>query len=763
MKRPGYLKIFMLLISAISIPAHAAAQDADKTLSPYFFIPEGDSGADLLPPESTRAEVKIAGVIADVAVSQVYKNAGKAPIEAIYVFPASTRAAVYGMKMVIGERKITAKIDEREKARRDYETAREQGKPASLLEQQRPNVFQMNVGNILPGDRVNVELRYTELLVPEDGIYSFVYPAVVGPRYSNKREESASPSQRWQQNPYLHEGETAPFKTDIQVALNAGLPIQEIVSPTHKVDINFLAKDRAEVALNQAENNPGSRDYILNYRLTGSQIQNGTLLFQGEKENFFLTMIQPPQRVQAAEMPGREYIFIVDVSGSMYGFPLDTAKALLRDLIGRLRPADSFNVLLFAGCSSLLSEKSLAANPANVPLATAFIDKQQGGGGTELLPALQRALRLPRSEGTARSVIVVTDGYVDVEAEAFQLIRENLGKASLFAFGIGSSVNRHLIEGMARAGAGEPFVVLRPEEAASAAGRFRRYIESPVLTNIEIAYAGFEAYDIEPASVPDVFAERPLILFGKWRGDPKGTISIRGKRGSEDYSSDIIISPAVSGADNSALRYLWARARLAMLGDFNSLQPTDERVREITSLGLAYSLMTAYTSFVAIDSEVRNTAGISTTVKQPLPLPEGVSNYAVGRMPLREAAANFTPHIGAATLPHQAFDGGTSKGEEKIKAADESPETVPEEHAAVFRQCYQSAYPEAGIELDITISFLLDASGKASLIRIVSSDANSAMRQCLIQAAAKLVFKNLRAGKKVYRLSFGKQGELKYR
>ena len=179
----------------------------DKTLSPYFYVQGGEEGVDALPLESTTADVRIAGIIADVVITQTYKNEGNKTLEAIYIFPASTRAAVYKMVMRIGERTIAAKIDERAKARRDYEQARSEGKTASLLEQMRPNVFQMNVANILPGDIIKVELSYTELLVPTDNEYEFVYPAVVGPRYSNTLEADAAENDKWVKNPYLPEGQ----------------------------------------------------------------------------------------------------------------------------------------------------------------------------------------------------------------------------------------------------------------------------------------------------------------------------------------------------------------------------------------------------------------------------------------------------------------------------------------------------------------------------------------------------------------------------
>lgn len=623
---------FVMVISCFSLTGASSppANLEDLTLSPYFFVKSDEPGADRLPLKSTSASVNISGVIADVQVTQVYKNEGRKPIEAIYVFPASTRAAVYGMKMTIGERIIEAKIKKRDEARREYEQARDEGKGASLLEQQRPNVFQMNVANIMPGDEIKVELKYTELLVPTDRIYEFIYPTVVGPRYSNQAAATAPPSEQWVANPYLHEGEAPPYTFDIHVTISAGMPIRELACTSHTVNTSYSGPSTADVTLDKSEMQGGNRDYILRYRLDGNRIQSGLLLTEGEKEKFFTLIMQPPKKVTQANIPGREYIFIVDVSGSMHGFPLEISKKLLKNLIGNLRPTDRFNVLLFSGGSSIMSEESLPANAENIQRAIRLIERQQGGGGTELLPALKRVLSLKKPENYARTIVIATDGYVTVEEEVFDLIRNNLGNANMFAFGIGSSVNRHIIEGMAHVGMGEPFVITKPGDADAKAARFRTMIASPVLTGVNVKFNGFAAYDVEPLTIPDVLAERPVIIFGKWRGKPQGTIAMSGISGNGRHRETIDVEKFKPLMSNSALRYLWARHRITLLSDYNKLRSNDKRIKEVTDLGLKYNLLTAYTSFVAVDSEVRNTGGKPTTVHQPLPMPHGVSDYAVG-------------------------------------------------------------------------------------------------------------------------------------
>ena len=621
--------LFFVFLMHINMACSQVGENDDKTLSPYFFVKSDNPETDQLPLKSTSVKVNIAGVIADVTVSQIYKNEGKNVLEAIYVFPASTRAAVYDMKMKIGEREIFAIIQEKQKARQTYEQARNEGKTASLLEQMRPNVFQMNVANIMPGDIIEVELKYTEFLVPELSVYEFVYPTVVGPRYSNQTEESA-PDDTWISNPYLNEGEKPTYSFNINVHIAAGLPISDLRSTSHNVDIKFGNKTVADIKLKDSEEFEGNRDFIIQYQLSGNKIESGVLLYEGKDENFFMAMIQPPKNIISSEIPPREYVFIVDVSGSMRGFPLDISKQLLKNLISDLKSQDRFNVLLFAGSSSVLFERSMPAGTENINKAIYHIDNQHGGGGTELLPALKRALALEGTENYSRTFVIATDGYVSVEKETFDLIRENLGQANFFAFGIGSSVNRYIIEGIAHVGMGEPFILTNPGEAGKSARKFRNYIGSPVLTNIKMKYPAFDVYDVVPQNIPDVLAERPIVVIGKFKGKASGSIELNGLTGTENYNKSINLSLSKPSEKYKALKYLWARQRVMLLDDYNNINSNQELIEQITQLGLKYNLLTNYTSFVAVDSEIRNAGGNVTLVKQPLPLPEGVSNYAVG-------------------------------------------------------------------------------------------------------------------------------------
>jgi Ca-activated chloride channel family protein len=342
----------------------------------------------------------------------------------------------------------------------------------------------------------------------------------------------------------------------------------------------------------------------------------------------------------------------------MNGFPIGVAKTLMRDLLHGLKPTDTFNILLFAGDSQALSETPIPATPDNINRGTSLANFAIGSGSTELLPALKRALAMPQPDGVSRSVVVVTDGFVDVEKEAFTLVRENLGRANLFAFGIGSSVNRWLIEGLAHAGQGEPFVVLDQGEAANSAKRFREYISTPVLTDISVRYEGFAARDTQPATFPDVFADRPIELIGKWTGKPEGRIIVKGKTGGAPYEAVFdVATESVRGLQNPALRPLWARERVRALSDDMQVDAQlrggsdkGEAIREMTTLGLSYDLLTPYTSFVGVDETPRELLAQAKSVNQPLPLPQGVNNNAVGAGQV-VVAANNPVQIGAAPEP----------------------------------------------------------------------------------------------------------------
>ncbi|MDY0004529.1 MAG: VWA domain-containing protein, partial [Polyangia bacterium] len=363
-----------------------------------------------------------------------------------------------------------------------------------------------------------------------------------------------------------------------------------------------------------------AKDFVLRYSMAGRGIQAGALVHAEGGEQHFLLLVSPPDRATPFAPAPREYIFVLDVSGSMAGFPLRTAKELLKDILRALRPVDRFNLVLFAGKTRVLSPRSLPVQARTLEQALGLVGEQQGAGETDLLSALRRAYELPRppTPGLSRSVVVITDGYVGLGAETFRFVRRRLDEASCFAFGIGRSVDRALIEGLARAGRGAPFVVRSAAEAPAAGARLGRQLSSPVLSGLRVKVEGAEAYDLVPEVLPDLFVGQPLVLFGKLQGGP-GRILLSGQRGAEPFELALPLPSPGASAATRPIRALWARAWATELADQLAMLPGDPGLElALGRLGVHYGLLTPMTGFVAVDRLVNRT-GVVTEVVQPLP------------------------------------------------------------------------------------------------------------------------------------------------
>ncbi|MCB0814114.1 MAG: VWA domain-containing protein, partial [Flavobacteriales bacterium] len=262
------------------------------------------------------------------------------------------------------------------------------------------------------------------------------------------------------------------------------------------VKLNYRDKASLDMHLDQSTYEANKGDVIFRYRLAGEAIDGGVLLYEEGGEQFFMMTMQPPERPTVDQIPPRDYLFIVDVSGSMNGFPIQVSKELMHDLLSSLRPVDRFNVLLFASGFAKFHREMVPVSSDAIRLAIRFIDQQPGSGGTELMPALEEALSMIDDAGRSTTVVIATDGLVTVEKQAMDLIQERLGQANFFPFGIGSSTNRYLLEALAHVGHSEPLVATNADEARRVAQEFRTMIASPVLTDVKLAFDGMDVYDV---------------------------------------------------------------------------------------------------------------------------------------------------------------------------------------------------------------------------------------------------------------------------
>jgi Ca-activated chloride channel family protein len=621
------MKVNIFILSILLFLGNAIYAQDQSTESPYFQVenelPEGFNPSSFALINSN-VSVQVSGVIAEITVEQEYANNSDLTLNTHYVFPGSSQSAIYYMEMELDGRVIKAKVKEKEEAKQIFETAKKEGKSASLLEQHRPNIFQMSLANIKPKSTVFVRFKYTETLSPTQKIYEFVFPTLVGPRYATREMAAEDP---WVSNPFVNNN--APNSQvgkpgfSLNLTLNAGMPINKASWLSHpNAAVEFTSNTTLKTAIANSDKEAG--DFIFRYQLAGEKIASGLLLYEGEKENFFMYTMQPPVRPSDALMPPRDYIFIVDISGSMNGFPIEVSKKLITSILRGLNKTDRFNILLFAGSSEQFASELMPATDSYITEAIKFINNQHGSGGTEILPALERALDMMEDGGRSSTVVIATDGLVTVERDAIALIEDNLGKANFFPFGIGASSNRYIIEALANAGMSEAFICTSENEAIKKAEEFKEMVTNPVLTDIKVKFNGMKTYDVLPKNAPDLFGDKPLVIFGKYESAKDGKITVKGQNAAGKFSDEFAVAEGVEAAENGALKYLWARQKIKMLSDYNRAEPEGKLKEEIIALGLNYNLLTEFTSFVAVDDNQEKM-----TENSPPPPPASNSSGAV--------------------------------------------------------------------------------------------------------------------------------------
>ncbi|MEM6730498.1 MAG: VIT domain-containing protein, partial [Myxococcota bacterium] len=441
---------------------------------------EGKKRQIPLPLASTRVRGSLHGFVASVHVTQVFVNPYDETIEATYVFPLPENAAVHDMVMRIGNREVVAEIKRREEAERTYENAIAEGHTASLLTQERPNIFAQKVGNLPAGHAIEVELSYVEALPYDKGRSTFAFPVVVGPRfipdlplggtklasYGRLSDTNAVPDASRITPPALSLDETNAHRIDLVLDLDPGREIRALRSPSHRIDVEKRGSART-VRIAPTDRFP-NKDFILTIDLRGDAPEAQVLAHRGESGRGYATLVvQPPALLTDDTIAPKDLFFVLDNSGSMHGAPLDAAKLLVKTALHNMNPSDRFTIMRFSDDVSALSPTPLENTYENVQSGVAFIDAMQGMGGTQMLSGVRRALEGQVEEGRVRIVFFLTDGYIGNDSQILAAVQnENESRARLFSLGVGSSVNRYLLSGMARAGRGEMQVMRYDEEPA---------------------------------------------------------------------------------------------------------------------------------------------------------------------------------------------------------------------------------------------------------------------------------------------------------
>jgi Ca-activated chloride channel family protein len=636
-----------LVMSYASRPApgsEASSTPASAGPGALTIIGREDRAGAVCPLKHTAVDAEITGFLARVRVTQQFENPFNEPIEAVYAFPLPQRAAVDDMTMVIGGRAIRGVIKRRDEAEAIFGAARKSGKTASLLDQERPNIFTQSITNIPPGGKVKIEISYVETLNYEAGSYEFSFPMVAGPRYVPAHTDGSRITP-----PVTPEGTRAGHDLSLNVKLDAGAGIRSLTSKSHEVAITRPNGHAAHVTLKQQAVLP-NKDFVLNYHVAGDRIEDALLTHRnGKQGGFFTFLLQPPDRPAQSEITPKEIVFVIDTSGSMSGFPIEKAKEVIKLALDNLQPNDTFNLITFAGDTHILFPSPVPATSANLRQAQQFLLSRKGGGGTEMMKAIRAALEPSDVQDHIRIVCFLTDGYVGNDMEIIGEVRRH-PNARVFSFGVGSSVNRFLLNNLAKEGRGEVEYVALNDDGSAAARRFHERVRTPLLTDISIDWNGLPVTDIYPARLPDLFSARPLALTGRYSTPASGTIRLRGKVAGRDFSRTIPVRLGAHVPEHDVLAHLWARTRIddLMSQDWKGTQAGNPKleVREaVTKLGLDFRLMTQFTSFVAVEERVVE-GGSARRIEVPVEMPYGVSYEGVFG---REQAAQIAHESAGAT------------------------------------------------------------------------------------------------------------------
>jgi Ca-activated chloride channel homolog len=644
---------------AVALAASTAAI-ADPPIDdhPRLAYVASDGTRAELPLVQSRVDADIRGPIAQIRLTQRYANPLSAAVDAVYVFPLPDDAAVGGMVLATADRKVRAVIKRRDDARRAYDEAKRQGKMAALLDQERPNIFTQSIANLAPGEAVDVELSFDVLLAPEDGVYSLALPTVVGPRYIPAGVTDAAKISP----PAVADSDTT---VAVSISLDAGVPIRAVASPTHQLAVDKTGESTRTIALAKGVT-AADKDVVITWKVDVTEPTVAALADHAGEYGHVALVVQPPPTpvAQTKHAPPREIVFVIDTSGSMAGAPLEIAQAAMRRALSALRPVDRFRVINFSTSLGGLDDgASLPATDDNVGRAISWVDELRSAGGTEMLSGVRAALGRPAVDMNTY-VCFLTDGFIGNETDVFAEVERRIDpRTRLFSFGIGSSVNRFLLDRMAKIGRGAVDYVLPGDDNADAVvDRFLARLDAPVLSELSVDWGGLDVVDQTPDALPDLFAGQPIVLVARYQTGGRYEIEITGTRDGKQLTYNQTVELPAKSGKSALIGRLWARRRIEALDRLADTSEAKDVIAErITEIALAHDLMSAHTSFVAIEErDGREVAGQTLVV--PVEVPAGVSESGVGADYGYEPDANMPLSRGdySGSLSADVEEGGLS-------------------------------------------------------------------------------------------------------
>lgn len=547
----------------------------------------------ILPLRGTEVRAKLLGYSATVSVDQQFHNPAKRKINISYTFPLPHDAAVSDFVVSIDGRTIRGFIRERGQAERLYREARNAGYVASLITQSRPDAFRQTVANVEPGKRVDVRLVYFQTLAYRGGSYNFVFPAL---------------------------RTKAPLS--IEVDLDAGVAVEAVSSSTHAINVRSTSTTRRTIRVTGKD--AASRDFSLRYRVAGKRTKSVALLQRDQRGSYFSVILQPPASLQGLGRSPLEMIFVIDSSRSMRGLALQRAKRLVHRALRNLRSTDTFQIVRLGARNAAFGRKMVAATRANVERAVRYVSAIRAGGQHRKAVGLASAFALPHTRGKVRVVSLLSDGFLGNGPAVLRTMRRRLGSARVLAVGIGSSINRYLLEEMARVGRGAAaFVGLSDRTADARIDAFYRRAAHPALADISVSVPGAKVSAIYPRRIPDVLVGRPVSIVGKIRGPLPRSVELRARVAGRQVRVSIPVT--VRNQRDAALPKVWARAKITDLASRASASPLRASLRtEIRRLARKHGILSSLTAFIAVDAASRTQGGRALPVTVPVRMPEDI-------------------------------------------------------------------------------------------------------------------------------------------
>jgi Ca-activated chloride channel family protein len=593
---------------------------------------------------NTDIDLKVSGLVARVSIQQRFLNDGPDWVEGVYVFPLPNDAAVDRLRMHIGERFIEGEIREKDQAKKEYEQAKTEGKKASLVEQQRANLFTTSVANIGPGEEITIEIEYLQNLKYDEGTFSLRFPLTLTPRFIPGAPLPSRKGSGWAPDttrvsdaslitpPVVVESED--HKVTLNAIINAGVPLEIVASRYHPIDVQEIGDSYSVTLMNNTA--PLDHDLELLWRPVQDAAPRAMVFSETIGKNpYVLLMLLPPNENTADTlvMP-RELIFVIDTSGSMHGTSIDQAKRALTLALDGLKPTDRFNVIQFNSITHSLFPHSVPADANRVRMARVYVRALTANGGTEMRPALEKALRETATETHLRQIIFITDGSVGNEQELYQLIEQDLGQARLFTVGIGSAPNGWFMRKAAEAGRGTYSYISALHEIDEKMERLIRKLEKPQITDIRIQWPDGLDPNVYPETIPDLYAGEPIIVKARLQNAPRqGDIAIiRGDSAAGRWGDELALAGT---GDSPGVAALWARARIEkLLDDERRGTDPDETRAAVVATAIDHHLVSKFTSLVAVDKTPARPQSASLDKEQvPNLLPYGQSHEAIFGFP----------------------------------------------------------------------------------------------------------------------------------